>query len=213
MDSIVYHFEAKGCHVDIYSNGQAALFGARQSEPDLLITNWMLPGMTGIEVTAAVRADPNLNSLPIYVLGYGEDSISKLRALDAGANAYFQGRNMLNKLVQKFEADFDPFPQSPRARPLSGAGIVIEPLTRTVFFQGQPVRLSPTEYDILYLLVSRPEKVFSRRNIIDLVWGQDAAIDSRTVDVQIGRLRRALKMGDRLDPIKTVHGKGYRLTY
>ena len=179
--------------------------------PDLVVLDWMLPELSGIEVCRQIKAGPETRSIPVIMLSARSESADKVRGLDIGAEDYVVKPYSVTELMARIKA------QLRRARPaLSGQileyqDITLDAETHRVMRAGQEVKLGPTEFRLLATLIERPGRVFSRDQLLDLVWGRDIYVDTRTVDVHVGRLRKALRVAGTDDPLRTVRGAGYAL--
>ena len=171
----------------------------------------MLPNLSGIEVCRQIKAGPETRSIPVIMLSARSESADKVRGLDIGAEDYVVKPYSVTELMARIKA------QLRRARPaLSGQileyqDITLDADTHRVMRAGQEVKLGPTEFRLLATLIERPGRVFSRDQLLDLVWGRDIYVDTRTVDVHVGRLRKALRVAGTDDPLRTVRGAGYAL--
>ena len=209
LDLLRYNFEKAGYAVEVIANGDKAAARLGETAPDLLVLDWMLPGLSGIELCRRVRKAISTRTLPIIMLtARGEDS-DRVRGLDTGADDYVVKPFSVSELLARVAALLR------RAQPLLVADVLkvgdIE-LNRTamsVLRCGNAIHLSPTDYRLLEFLMQAPGRVFSRDQLLNGIWGTDVYIDGRTVDVHIGRLRKALLQAWSSDPIRTVRGAGY----
>lgn len=206
-----YNLTKVGFSVTVCRNGEEALEAIKVEKPDLLLLDWMLPHVSGIEIVRQVRAGAQTQCLPIIMLTARGEQEDCIRGLDTGADDYLTKPFSMVELLARIRALLR------RARPtLSGniaafGDVVLDRETRRVRRGDREVRVGPTEFRLLDCLMQRPGRVFSREQLLDLVWGRDVYVEARTVDVHVGRLRKALnKTGDR-DPIRTVRAAGYAL--
>ena len=211
IERLKTNLEAEGYFVEHVTNGSLALEIATASPPDLLIANWMLPGLTGLELCRMLRLGTDTMSIPIFLLGFGADASVQPRSRRLGVSAFFEGEDIQSTVYDEVIENFGPYINASQTQPLKAAGLVIEPTTKTVYRAGQALRLSPKEFKLLTLLMQKNERVVSRSQIIEFVWDPDALIDDRTVDVLVGRLRRALSQDSHGNPIESLRGKGYKL--
>ena len=206
-----YNLEAEGYAVRRAENGEEALLLVAEEAPDLVILDWMMPLMSGIEVCRQLKTRRETREIPIIMLSARSEEVDAVRGLETGADDYVVKPYSLRELMARVRN------QLRRARPaaagavLSHADITLDPERHRVHRDGTEVKLGPTEYRLLLTLMERPGRVFSREQLLDQVWGRDIYVDSRTVDVHIARLRKALTVGAGEDPIRTVRGAGYSL--
>jgi len=204
-----YNLEAEGYAVDTSARGDEAEVKLKEAAPDLIVLDWMLPGMSGIELCRRLRARPETERLPIIMLTARGEESERIRGLATGADDYIVKPFSVPELVARIRALLR------RARPeriagkLAAGDLELDRETRRVSRTGREVHLGPTEFRLLEFLMQSPGRVFSREQLLDGVWGRDVYIDERTVDVHVGRLRRALNRGRASDPIRTVRGTGY----
>jgi len=204
-----YNLEAEGYAVDTAARGDEAEVKLKEAAPDLVVLDWMLPGMSGIELCRRLRARPETERLPIIMLTARGEESERIRGLATGADDYIVKPFSVPELVARIRALLR------RARPeriagkLAAGDLELDRETRRVSRATREVHLGPTEFRLLEFLMQSPGRVFSREQLLDGVWGRDVYIDERTVDVHVGRLRRALNRGSDSDPIRTVRGTGY----
>lgn len=206
-----YNLEAEGFSVTIARDGEEALERVSEALPDLILLDWMLPHVSGIEVCRRLRLRPETRGIPILMLSARSEEVDKVRGLETGADDYVIKPYSVAELMARLRAHLR------RVRP-AASGLVLEwgdlrldGETHRVSRAGVDLRLGPTEYRLLSTFLERPGRVFSREALLDRVWGRDIYVDSRTVDVHIGRLRKALMAGGGSDPLRTVRGAGYAL--
>jgi two-component system phosphate regulon response regulator PhoB len=206
-----YNLEAEGYEVDAAARGDDADLRLRESPPDLAVIDWMLPGLSGIELIRRVRGRPETRLLPIIMLTARGEEAERVRGLATGADDYIVKPFSVPELLARIRALLR------RARPervaeiLSAGDIELDREKKRVSRSGREISLGPTEFRLLEFLMQSPGRVFSREQLLDGVWGRDVYIDERTVDVHVGRLRKALNRGRVPDPIRTVRGAGYSL--
>ncbi len=204
-----YNLEAEGYVVERVERGDEAELRLEESPPDLVILDWMLPGVSGLEICRRLRARETTRTLPVIMLTARGEEGERVRGLSVGADDYVVKPFSVPELMARVRALLR------RARPervavrLSAGELELDRETRRVRRAGREVHLGPTEFRLLEYLMEKPGRVFSRAQLLDSVWGLSAEIDERTVDVHIGRLRKALAKDDENDPIRTVRGSGY----
>jgi two-component system, OmpR family, phosphate regulon response regulator PhoB len=206
-----YNLEAAGYDVESVIRGDDADLRLRESIPDLIILDWMLPGVSGIELCRRLRSRPETRQLPIVMLTARGEESERVRGLSTGADDYIVKPFSVPELLARVQALLRRASPERVADILGFGDISLDREKKRVTRAGRPVDLGPTEYRLLEFLMERPGRVFSREQLLDGVWGSDIYIDERTVDVHVGRLRKALNRGDEADPIRTVRGSGYAL--
>jgi two-component system phosphate regulon response regulator PhoB len=206
-----YNLEAAGYDVESVVRGDDADLRLRESIPDLIILDWMLPGVSGIELCRRLRSRPETRQLPIVMLTARGEESERVRGLSTGADDYIVKPFSVPELLARVQALLRRASPERVADILGFGDISLDREKKRVTRAGRPVDLGPTEYRLLEFLMERPGRVFSREQLLDGVWGSDIYIDERTVDVHVGRLRKALNQADEADPIRTVRGTGYAL--
>ncbi|MEO0358040.1 MAG: phosphate regulon transcriptional regulator PhoB [Pseudomonadota bacterium] len=208
---LAYNLEAEGYAVLRAENGEEALLLVKEESPDVIVLDWMMPQVSGIEVCRQLKTKPATRQIPIIMLSARAEEVDKIRGLETGADDYMTKPYSIRELMARVRA------QLRRARPstvgtkMEFQDIVLDSEHHRVFRGGRDVKLGPTEYRLLNTLIERPGRVFSREQLLDRVWGRDIYVDTRTVDVHIGRLRKALCLHGGDDPVRTVRGVGYAL--
>ncbi len=216
---LAYNLEAEGFAVTQADNGEDAMVLVDEEDPDIIILDWMMPKVSGIEVCRRLKMRPETRGIPIIMLSARAEEVDRIRGLETGADDYVVKPYSVLELMARARA------QLRRVRP-STAGVVLEhedirldPESHRVY-RGEtyrvsradkPLKLGPTEFKLLVTLMERPGRVFSREQLLDLVWGRDIYVDTRTVDVHVGRLRKSLMQHGGGDPVRTVRGAGYAL--
>jgi two-component system phosphate regulon response regulator PhoB len=202
-----YNLEAEGYAVDTVETGDEAEERLRDNVPDLLLLDWMLPGISGIELCRRLRARPATQALPIIMLTARGEEAERVRGLTTGADDYVVKPFSVPELMARVRAILRRAHPEVIASILKCGELELDRDTHRVRRGGQEIHLGPTEFRLLEFLMQSAGRVFSRSQLLDSVWGRDAFIDERTVDVHVGRLRKALGAGR--DPIRTVRGAGY----
>jgi two-component system phosphate regulon response regulator PhoB len=206
-----YNLEASGYEVETVARGDEADIRLKESSPDLVILDWMLPGLSGIELCRRLRARPDTRNLPIIMLTARGEESERIRGLSTGADDYIVKPFSVPELIARVSALLRRASPERVADVLSFGDIEIDREKKRVVRGARAIDLGPTEYRLLEFFMERPGRVFSREQLLDGVWGSDIYIDERTVDVHVGRLRKALNRGQESDPIRTVRGAGYAL--
>ena len=206
-----YNLESEGFRALTASDGEEALIVVDEEKPDLVILDWMLPKLSGIELCKQLRRRPETRELPIIMLTARSEEADRVRGLDSGADDYVTKPFSPKELIARVNAMLR------RARPeraeekLAYGGLVMDLAAHRVTRDGQQINLGPTEYRLLRIFMERPGRVLSREQLLDMVWGRDIYVELRTVDVHILRLRKALNGAGGADLVRTVRGAGYAL--
>jgi two-component system phosphate regulon response regulator PhoB len=206
-----YNLEAEGYEVETVGRGDEADTRLRERVPDLVVLDWMLPGLSGIELCRRLRARPETKTLPIIMLTARGEESERVRGLATGADDYIVKPFSVPELIARVRALLRRTKPERVADVLTFGDIELDREKKRVSRGGREIELGPTEFRLLEFLMERPGRVFSREQLLDGVWGSEVYIDERTVDVHVGRLRKALNRGRETDPIRTVRGAGYAL--
>jgi two-component system, OmpR family, phosphate regulon response regulator PhoB len=204
-----YNLEAAGYEVETIARGDEADTRLKESLPDLVVLDWMLPGLSGIELCRRLRARPETRALPIIMLTARGEESERVRGLATGADDYIVKPFSVPELVARLGSLLRRAKPERIAEVLAAGDIELDRVKKRVLRGGRDVDLGPTEYRLLEFLMERPGRVFTRGQLLDGVWGSDVYIDERTVDVHVGRLRKALNRERDPDPIRTVRSAGY----
>lgn len=206
-----YNLTAEGFEVAVATNGEEAMQIVAETPPDLILLDWMMPHVSGIEVCRRLKARPETRGIPVIMLSARSEEVDKVRGLETGADDYVIKPYSVVELMARLRAHLR------RVRP-STAGVVLEwsdirldPETHRVYRDDKVLKLGPTEFRLLTTFMEKPGRVFSREVLLDRVWGRDIYVDTRTVDVHIGRLRKSLCAFGGEDVLRTVRGAGYAL--
>jgi two-component system phosphate regulon response regulator PhoB len=208
---LTYNLEKAGYRVESVARGEDAELRIEEHMPDLVILDWMLPGLSGIEICRRLRARPKTKELPVIMLTARGEESERVRGLLTGADHYVVKPFSMPELLARVTSLLRRASPERLADVLSFGDVEVDREKKRVTRAGRPVDLGPTEYRLLEYLMERPGRVFSREQLLDGVWGSDVYIDERTVDVHVGRLRKALNRGYDSDPIRTVRGAGYAI--
>ncbi len=206
-----YNLEAEGYQVEVVTRGDEAELRLRESVPDLLVLDWMVPAVSGIELCRRLRMRPETARLPVIMLTARGEESDRVRGLSTGADDYLVKPFSMPELMARVKALLR------RARPetlssvLKVGDIVLDREQHRVYRKDSEIRLGPTEFRLLEFLMRHPGRVFSRAQLLDKVWGEAIYIDERTVDVHVGRLRKAVNDGRLPDVIRTIRGTGYAI--
>lgn len=206
-----YNLEAEGFKVIVAHNGEEAELAIAEHPPDLVVLDWMLPGVSGLELCRRWRANRNTRGIPILMLTARGEETDRVRGLTTGADDYVVKPFSVPELMARVRALLRRAAPERIASVLTVGDISLDRDAHRVTRNGRELRLGPTEYRLLEFLMQSPGRVFSRAQLLDGVWGRDVYVDERTVDVHIGRLRKAITRGRERDPIRTVRGAGYAI--
>lgn len=208
---LAYNLEAEGFRVLRAADGEEALLLVEEDTPDIIVLDWMMPALSGIEVCRRLKTRPETRSIPIIMLSARSEEVDKVRGLETGADDYVVKPYSVIELMARVRT------QLRRVRPatvglrLEYEDIVLDAETHKVSRAEKLLKLGPTEFRLLSTFMEKPGRVWSREQLLDRVWGRDIYVDTRTVDVHIGRLRKSLTQHGGSDPVRTVRGAGYAL--
>jgi two-component system phosphate regulon response regulator PhoB len=204
-----YNLESEGYDVEAVGRGDEAETRIREGAPDLVLLDWMLPGISGIELCRRIRSRPETNNLPVIMLTARGEETERIRGLATGADDYVVKPFSIPELMARVKSLLRRVKPELIATVLNAGDIELNRDTHRVRRSGREIHLGPTEFRLLEFLMQSPGRVFTREQLLDGVWGRDVYVDERTVDVHVGRLRKAINRGRKADPIRTVRGAGY----
>lgn len=210
-EMLSYNLQKEGFRVALAGDGEEGLLAARESIPDAIVLDWMLPGLSGIEVCRQLRGDASTREIPILMLTARGEEEDRVRGIETGADDYVVKPYSPREVVARIKALLRRANPSLAAEILEYADICMDLAQHKVSRGGQAIHLGPTEFRLLKTLMEKPGRVYSRERLLDMVWGRDVYVEDRTVDVHIRRLRKALNEGDAADVIRTVRGEGYAI--
>jgi len=206
-----YNLEHQGFEVDAVSDGEEALVAVEENPPDLILLDWMLPQLSGIEVCRQLRRKPATKQLPVILLTARGEEADTVRGLDSGADDYVTKPFSPAELTARVHALLRRSRPALSDEALTVADLRMDLAAHRVHRNGREIKLGPTEYRLLRHFMEHPGRVFSREQLLDAVWGRDVYVELRTVDVHIRRLRKALNEGGEADVVRTVRSAGYAL--
>ena len=206
-----YNLEKEGYDVTVAADGEEALIQVDERLPDLVVLDWMLPKVSGIEVCRRLRSRSETRNVPIIILTARGEETDRIRGLDTGADDYVVKPFSMTELTARIRAVLRRIRPGLAEDRIRHGDIVIDRVAHRVRRGGREVHLGPTEFRLLDYLMQHPGRVFSREQLLDAVWGSDVYVEARTVDVHVGRLRKALNIEGVSDPIRTVRSAGYSL--
>lgn len=206
-----YNFEAEGFDVTTAENGEEALLLVDEMSPDIIVLDWMLPNVSGIEVCRRLKSRAETRAIPVIMLSARSEEVDRVRGLETGADDYVIKPYSLVELMARVRTQLRRTRPATVGQTLEYSDIKLDPESHRVHRAEQVLKLGPTEFRLLTTFMEKPGRVWSREQLLDRVWGRDIYVDTRTVDVHIGRLRKALCAYGGDDPLRTVRGAGYAL--
>lgn len=206
-----YNLGKENFEVALAGDGEEALLKIDERAPDLVILDWMLPKVSGIEVCRRIRSKPETRNLPVIMLTARSEEADRIRGLDTGADDYLTKPFSTNELIARVRAVLRRIRPGLAEDKVAVGDIEIDRVSHRVLRGEKEIHLGPTEFRLLDHLIQHPGRVFSREQLLNAVWGSDVFVEVRTVDVHIGRLRKALNKFKQGDPIRTVRSAGYAL--
>jgi len=206
-----YNLEKEGYQVALAADGEEALMLVDERLPDLVVLDWMLPKISGIELCRRLRGRSETRNMPIMMLTARGEESDRIRGLDTGADDYVTKPFSMTELAARIRAVLRRIRPGLAEDRVSHGDITMDRVAHRVRRSGREIHLGPTEFRLLDYLMQHPGRVFSREQLLDSVWGSDVYVEARTVDVHIGRLRKALNTDEEVDPIRTVRSAGYSL--
>ena len=206
-----YNLEKEGYDVAVAADGEEGMLQIDERTPDLILLDWMLPKLSGIEVCRRVRGRAETRNLPIIMLTARGEETDRVRGLDTGADDYMTKPFSMTELTARIRAVLRRIRPGLADDRVNHADIIMDRVAHRVSRAGKEIHLGPTEFRLLDHFLKHPGRVFSREQLLDAVWGSDVYVEARTVDVHVGRLRKALNVEGTVNPIRTVRSAGYSL--
>ncbi|MBJ3762951.1 phosphate regulon transcriptional regulator PhoB [Maribius pontilimi] len=210
-DILAYNLEAEGYAVSHAETGDEAMEMFREVDPDLVVLDWMLPGVSGIEICRQLKRAGRGRDVPVIMLSARTEEQDRVRGLETGADDYVTKPYSVAELMARVRAHLRRTRPAAVGARLEVGDLTLDPEGHRAYRGEAELKLGPTEFRLLTTLMETPGRVLSRDQLLDRVWGRDIYVDSRTVDVHVGRLRKALTAHGHDDPIRTVRGSGYAL--
>ena len=208
---LAYNLGAEGFDVIIADNGEDGLILVDENDPDLIVLDWMMPQLSGIEVCRRLKSNSKTRQIPVIMLSARAEEVDRVRGLETGADDYVVKPYSVIELMARVKAHLRRIRAAAVGDRLEYGDIMLDPETHKVFRSQSELKLGPTEFRLLSTFMEKPGRVWSRDQLLDRVWGRDIYVDTRTVDVHVGRLRKALCQHGGDDPLRTVRGAGYAL--
>ncbi len=212
QELIAFNLTQAGHHVMRADSVEAAQSIVRSALPDLILLDWMLPGISGIDYARKLRADERTKQIPLIMLTARSEESDKIVGLDAGADDYITKPFSPRELQARIKAVLRRRAPEATDDPVEVKGLRLDPITHRVTVHGNPIELGPTEFRLLHFFMTHAERVHSRTQLLDQVWGDHVFVEERTVDVHIRRLRAELERSNHDSLIQTVRGTGYRFS-
>ena len=210
-EMLAYNLEAEGFDVITADNGEDGLILVDENDPDLIVLDWMMPQLSGIEVCRRLKSNSKTCQIPVIMLSARADEVDRVHGLETGADDYVAKPYSVIELMARVKAHLRRIRAAAVGNRLEYGDIMLDPETHKVFRSQSELKLGPTEFRLLSTFMEKPGRVWSRDQLLDRVWGRDIYVDTRTVDVHVGRLRKALCKYGGDDPLRTLRGVGYAL--
>jgi two-component system phosphate regulon response regulator PhoB len=211
-EMLKFALERAEFRVALAANAADARVRIADERPDLILMDWMMPGVSGIELSRELKGNPTTRDIPIIMVTARSEEEDKVRGLNLGCDDYVAKPFSFPELIARIHAVMRRAMPGGEDERLAVAGLEVDHASQRVTAKGEPIRLGPTEYRLLHFFVSHPERVYTREQVLDRVWGQNVYVEERTVDVHIRRLRKALQPFGYDNMIQTVRGTGYRFS-
>jgi len=211
-DMLRFALERVEFRITLAANAQEARLRIAESRPDLILLDWMMPGLSGVEYARELKMAATTKDIPIIMVTARAEEEDKVRGLNVGADDYISKPFSFPELIARIQAVMRRAMPGGEEERLAVAGLEVDAASQRVTAKGEPVKLGPTEYRLLHFFISHPERVYTREQVLDRVWGQNVYVEERTVDVHIRRLRKALNPYGYDNMIQTVRGTGYRFS-
>lgn len=208
---LAYNVESEGYRVSRAGNGEEALTLVEEDRPDVILLDWMLPNVSGIEICRRLKTRNETRDLPIIMLSARSEEVDRVRGLDTGADDYVVKPYSVSELLARLKSQLRRVRPATVGQVLQFEDITLDSERHRVNRDGMELKLGPTEFRLLSTFMEKPGRVWSREQLLDRVWGRDIYVDTRTVDVHVGRLRKVLTRHGGSDPVRTVRGAGYAL--
>lgn len=206
-----YNLQAEGYRIALAANGEEALLLVEEELPDIIVLDWMLPAVSGIEVCRQLKTRAATRGIPIIMISAKSEEVDRVRGLETGADDYMVKPYSVSELLARVRTQLRRVRPATMGQVLAFDDITLDSETHRVSRGADQLKLGPTEFRLLSTFMEKPGRVWSREQLLDRVWGRDIYVDTRTVDVHVGRLRKVLTQNGGEDPLRTVRGAGYAL--
>lgn len=211
-DMLRFALERAEFRVSLAQDVPNARLRIAEERPDLILLDWMMPGVSGVEYARELKSTPQTKDIPVIMVTARAEEEDKIRGLNIGCDDYVSKPFSFPELIARIQAVLRRSMPGGEDERMAVAGLQVDAASQRVTAKGEPVRLGPTEYRLLHFFISHPERVYTREQVLDRVWGQNVYVEERTVDVHIRRLRKALEPYGYHNMIQTVRGTGYRFS-
>lgn len=211
-DMLTFVLEQAGFNVDEAEDYDVGLEKIKEPYPDLILLDWMMPGGTGVQLAKKLKQHEYAKDIPVIMLTARGEEDDKIRGLEAGADDYVTKPFSPKELVARIKAVMRRVTPTSKEEPIEFNGLILEPVSHRVTSNDEPIDMGPTEFKLLHFFMTHPERVYSREQLLDNVWGTNVYVEDRTVDVHIRRLRKAISANGHDSMIQTVRGSGYRFS-
>ena len=208
---LAYNLTAEGYRIAQATNGEEALLLVEEELPDVIVLDWMLPAVSGIEVCRQLKTRARTRAIPIIMISAKSEEVDRVRGLETGADDYMVKPYSVSELLARVRTQLRRVRPATMGQVLAFDDITLDSETHRVSRGAAQLKLGPTEFRLLSTFMEKPGRVWSREQLLDRVWGRDIYVDTRTVDVHVGRLRKVLTQNGEDDPLRTVRGAGYAL--
>jgi two-component system, OmpR family, phosphate regulon response regulator PhoB len=208
---LAYNLAAEGYRIAQAENGEEALILVEEDLPDVIVLDWMLPAVSGIEVCRQLKTRADTRAVPIIMISAKSEEVDRVRGLETGADDYMVKPYSVSELLARVRTQLRRVRPATMGQVLAFEDITLDSETHRVSRGMAQLKLGPTEFRLLSTFMEKPGRVWSREQLLDRVWGRDIYVDTRTVDVHVGRLRKVLTQNGEKDPLRTVRGSGYAL--
>ena len=208
---LTYNLQKEGYKVSSSSNGEEALSSIKEKKPDLVLLDWMLPDLSGIDICKNIRKDNSFKDLPIIMLTAKGEEEDKIKGLDSGVDDYLTKPFSFNELMARIKAVLRRTNPTSVSDNLEFDDLNLDRIEKRVFRDNKEIKLGPTEFRLLEFFLSNPKRVYSRDQILENVWPNNVNVESRTIDVHIRRLRQSINIKNKKELIRTVRSSGYSL--
>ena len=206
-----YNLQSEGYRIATAVNGEEALLLVDEELPDVIVLDWMLPAVSGIEVCRQLKTRADTRAIPIIMISARSEEVDRVRGLETGADDYMVKPYSVGELLARVRTQLRRVRPATMGQVLAFEDITLDSETHRVSRGEDQLKLGPTEFRLLSTFMEKPGRVWSREQLLDRVWGRDIYVDTRTVDVHVGRLRKVLTQNGEKDPLRTVRGSGYAL--
>jgi two-component system, OmpR family, phosphate regulon response regulator PhoB len=206
-----YNLTAEGYRIALAEDGEQALLLVDEDLPDVIVLDWMLPAVSGIEVCRQLKTRAATRAIPIIMISAKSEEVDRVRGLETGADDYMVKPYSISELLARVRTQLRRVRPATMGQVLEYEDITLDSETHRVSRGTDQLKLGPTEFRLLSTFMEKPGRVWSREQLLDRVWGRDIYVDTRTVDVHVGRLRKVLMQNGGQDPLRTVRGSGYAL--